>query len=175
MWFKSFYTVASKTMVGLLRFFLWVAEWERGACLPPIFILCAEVLDNAVRKDENSHGINSTKVECKLSQYADDTTMILDRSKLSLSRTLYLLGTFAISSGGLKMIEVQSSNESLRIKWIKGYLDDNNQGKWKFFDNYPEKHSGKLVFSANLKRQDTPIINISDPFVAETVEYWSTF
>ena len=69
------------------------------------------------------------------------------------------------------MIEVQSSNESLRIKWIKGYLDDNNQGKWKFFDNYPEKHSGKLVFSANLKRQDTPIINISDPFVAETVEY----
>ena len=175
MWLKSFYTVASKTMVGLLRFFLWVAEWERGACLPPIFILCAEVLDNAVRKDENSHGINSTKVECKLSQYADDTTMILDRSKLSLSRTLYLLGTFAISSGGLKMIEVQSSNESLRIKWIKGYLDDNNQGKWKFFDNYPEKHSGKLVFSANLKRQDTPIINISDPFVAETVEYWSTF
>ena len=91
-------------------------------------------MDNAVRKDENSHGINSTKVECKLSQYADDTTMILDRSKLSLSRTLYLLGTFAISSGGLKMIEVQSSNESLRIKWIKGYLDDNNQGKWKFFD-----------------------------------------
>ena len=69
------------------------------------------------------------------------------------------------------MIEVQSSNESLRIKWIKGYLDDNNQGKWKFFDNYPEKHGGKLVFSANLKRQDTPIINISDPFVAETVGY----
>ena len=117
-----------------------------------IFILCAEVLDNAIRKDENSHGINSTKVEWKLSQYADDTTMILDRSKLSLSRTLYLLGTFAISSGGLKMIEVQSSNEPLRIKWIKGYLDDNNQGKWKFFDNYPEKHGGKLVFSANLKR-----------------------
>ena len=117
-----------------------------------IFILCAEVLDNAIRKDENSHGINSTKVEWKLSQYADDTTMILDRSKLSLSRTLYLLGTFAISSGGIKMIEVQSSNEFLRIKWIKGYLDDNNQGKWKFFDNYPEKHGGKLVFSANLKR-----------------------
>ena len=32
----------------------------------------------------------------------------------------------------------------------------------------------KLVFSANLKRQDTPLLNISDPFLAETVEYWST-
>lgn len=73
------------------------------------------------------------------------------------------------------MIEVQSFNESLKIKWIKGYLDDNNQGKWKFFVSYREKHGGKLVFSANLKQQDTPIPNISDPFVAETVEYWSTF
>ena len=72
------------------------------------------------------------------------------------------------------MIEVQSFNASLKIKWIKGQLDDNNQGKWKFFDNYREKHGGKLVFSANLKRQDTPLLNISDPFVTDIVEYWST-
>ena len=31
-----------------------------------------------------------------------------------------------------------------------------------------------VVFPANLKRQDTPLLNISDPFLAETVEYWST-
>ena len=73
------------------------------------------------------------------------------------------------------MIEVQSFNESLKNKWIKGYLDDANQGKWKFFDNYPDKHVGKLMFSANLKLQDTHILNILDPFVAETIEYWSTF
>ena len=79
------------------------------------------------------------------------------------------------NKGGLKMIDLQSFNESLKIKWIKGYLDDNNKGKWKSFVNhYLEKHGGKLVFSANLKRQDTPLLNISDPFLAETVEYWST-
>ena len=73
------------------------------------------------------------------------------------------------------MIDLRSFNESLKIKWIKGYLDDNNKGKWKSFVNhYHEKHGGKLVFSANLKRQDTPLLNISDPFLAETVEYWST-
>ena len=55
------------------------------------------------------------------------------------------------NKGGLKMIDLQSFNESLKIKWIKGYLDDNNKGKWKSFVNhYLEKHGGKLVFSANL-------------------------
>ena len=51
------------------------------------------------------------------------------------------------------MIDVQSFNKSLKIKWLKGYLDGNNQGTWKFFvdiDNYLEKHGGELVFSANL-------------------------
>ena len=69
------------------------------------------------------------------------------------------------NKGGLKMIDLQSFNESLKIKWIKGCLDDNDKGKVKFFVNYYlEKHGGKLFFSANLKRQDTPLLNISDPF-----------
>ena len=37
--------------------------------------------------------------ECKLSQYADDTTMILDGSKSSFLRSLYLLDAFASISG----------------------------------------------------------------------------
>ena len=52
-----------------------------------------------VRKDENIRGINIANVEYKLSQYADNTRMILDGSELSLSRTLLLLDNFAISSG----------------------------------------------------------------------------
>ena len=66
---------------------------------PYLFILCAKVLDNAVRKDKNIRGINIANVECKFSQYVDDITMILDGSELSLSRTLPLLDNFAISSG----------------------------------------------------------------------------
>ena len=59
------------------------------------------------------------------------------------------------------MIDIQSFNKSLKIQWLKGYLDGNNQGKWKFFvdiDNFFEKHGGKLVFSANLKRLHTPLL-----------------
>ena len=63
-----------------------------------LFILCAEVSANAVRKDGNIRGINIANVECKLSQYADDTTIILDGFELSLSRTLLLLDNYAMSS-----------------------------------------------------------------------------
>ena len=79
------------------------------------------------------------------------------------------------SKGGLKMIDIQSFNQSLKMKWVKGYLDDDNQAKWKFFVNhYLERHGGNLVFSSNLKRQDVPLLNLTDPFLAEIVEYWST-
>ena len=37
------------------------------------------------------------------------------------------------SKGGLKMIDIQSFNQSLKMKWVKGYLDDDNQAKWKSF------------------------------------------
>ena len=85
----------------MVKFFSLSRGVRQGCPLSPyLFILCAEVLANAVRKDENIRGISIARdVECKLSQYADDTTMILDGSELSLSRTLLLLDNFAISSG----------------------------------------------------------------------------
>ena len=35
--------------------------------------------------------------------------------------------------GGLKMLDIQSLNESLKMKWIQGYLNEENKGKWKLF------------------------------------------
>ena len=79
------------------------------------------------------------------------------------------------SKGGLKMIEIQSFNQSLKMKWVKGYLDDDNQVKWKsFFNYYLERHGGNLVFSSNLKWQDVPLLNLTDSFLTEIIEYWST-
>ena len=51
--------------------------------------LCVEALGNTVRKDENIRGINIANVECKLSQYADDTTMILEESESPFSIPLF--------------------------------------------------------------------------------------
>ena len=37
------------------------------------------------------------------------------------------------AKGGLKMLDIQSFNESLKMKWIQGYLNEENKGKWKIF------------------------------------------
>ena len=284
----------------------------RQGCLlsPYLFILCAEILGSAVRKDNEVRGITILGTECKLSQYADDTTMILDGSQSSFSRTLYLLDSFASISGlkvnydktealwigssknsnsilpsnkpitwaerkvyalgvwfstleqnafcinfsekiekmknilnswsarrltllgkitiikslavlqivhvlsslpthqgalkeinsllydflwdnkgdkikrsemindydkgGLKMIDIQSFNESLKMKWIQGYLNNDNQGKWKLFVDYSlQKYGGKIVFLSNLKKKDVPLLNIKDPFLREIIEHWT--
>ena len=56
-------------------------------------------MGNTVRKDNEVHGIKIFDTECKLSQCADNTTMILDGSKSSFLRSLCLLDAFASISG----------------------------------------------------------------------------
>ena len=48
---------------------------------PYLFMLCAEILGAAVRQDTLIRGIQISDNECKISQYADDTTLILDGSQ----------------------------------------------------------------------------------------------
>ena len=122
-WFKLFYSNISSCIQnnGWSSEFFSLSRGVRQGCplSPYLFILCAEVLAkcNAVRKDENIRGINIGNVECKLSQYADDTTMILDGSELSLSRTLLLLDNFAILSG------LKINYEKTEALWMGSYKD----------------------------------------------------
>ena len=37
------------------------------------------------------------------------------------------------SEGGLKMIDIESFNKSLKSSWIKKYLDPENSSSWKSF------------------------------------------
>ena len=76
--------------------------------------------------------------------------------------------------GGLKMIDIQSFTKSLKIKWIQGYLNNDNQGKWKLFvDYYLQRHGGKAVFLSNIKPQDVLQLNLEDPFLREIIEHWT--
>ena len=115
-WFKFFYTNISSCIQnnGWSSEFFSLSRGVRQGCplSPYLFILCAEVLANAVRKDENIRGINIANVECKRSLYADDTTVILDGSELSISRSLLLLDNFAISSG------LKINHKKTEVLWI---------------------------------------------------------
>ena len=49
----------------------------------------------AVRRDSLIRGIKISDNECKISQYADDTTLILDGTRSSIERSFVLLNIFA--------------------------------------------------------------------------------
>ena len=66
---------------------------------PYLFILCAEILAALIRNDKDIKGIQILKTTFVISQYADDTTMILDGSKTSLERCLQVLKLYADTSG----------------------------------------------------------------------------
>ena len=64
-----------------------------------IFILCAEILSINIRNNKHIKGIRINQTELKLSQFADDTSIILDGSERSFNETLNVLSRFSKLSG----------------------------------------------------------------------------
>ena len=56
----------------------------KDARFPHISLFCVEILGNAIRNSDQIKGICVLDSECKISQYADDTTLILDGSEKSM-------------------------------------------------------------------------------------------
>ena len=67
--------------------------------LPYLFILSVEVLGKAIRANNSIKGITVNNTEIKLSQYADDTTLILNGNQDSLTAVLDTMENFGNSSG----------------------------------------------------------------------------
>ena len=79
---------------------------------PYIFILCAEVLASLIRNNKQIKGIQIGKFEYKISQFADDTSLVLDGSESSLSAALQTLTFYAEFSG------LHINMEKTKIIWI---------------------------------------------------------
>ena len=77
------------------------------------------------------------------------------------------------TKGGLKMLDIQSFNNSIKAKWIQRYLDPNDKGKWKLFtDFFLGNHDATALFSGNLKPEHVATLEIEDPYTKELVEAW---
>ena len=104
-----------------------VSEWfninrgcRQGDPLSPyIFILCAEILANLIRQNENIKGIKVGDKEHLISQYADDTSLTLDASESSLKHALLVLKFYANASG------LHVNIEKTKVVWF-GSMKGNN-------------------------------------------------
>ena len=66
---------------------------------PYLFILCLEFLRAALKNHPDIQGIHINNSEYLISQYADDSTIILENDEKSLNATLGLLNYFSDCSG----------------------------------------------------------------------------
>lgn len=89
---------------------------RQGCPLSPyLFILCAEVLADAIRKHNNIKGIFVDGQQIKISLYADDTTLILDGSRASFQNSLQILEFFRAISG----LRLNYKKDRSAVDWRK--------------------------------------------------------
>ena len=102
-WIRLFYHKTESCILnnGWSSAFFKLGRGVRQGCplSPYLFILCAEILAETIRKNENIKGITINEQEIKISQYADDTTLILDGSTVSFTTSLQILDLFKEISG----------------------------------------------------------------------------
>ena len=102
-WIKCFYRNIESCVSnnGWTSSFFKIGRGVRQDCplSPYLFILSVEILAKAFRRNRNIKGIFVKHGEIKLSQYADDATLILDGSQDSLSAALNVLDDFGEVSG----------------------------------------------------------------------------
>jgi len=98
----------------VFQFFFKQERGVRQGCplSPYLFILCAEVLAEKLRNTKDSKGIFVNQTELNISQYADETTLILDGWKKSWTLSLQVLERFRKVSG-LKL-----NNKKTEVLWI---------------------------------------------------------
>ena len=127
-WVRTFYCNIESCVLnnGWSSNFFQPQRGVRQGCplSPYLFILAAEVLAKTVRNNKSIRGFSLGNDEVKISQYADDTTLILDGSEKSLTSAIQILDDFGKISG-LKLND--SKTEALwigskigkKFKWPK--------------------------------------------------------
>jgi len=109
---------------------------RQGCPLSPyLFVLSVEVLASAIQRDPSIKGISISQNEIKLSQYVDDTTLILDGSRDTLEALLEVIGKFSKTSG------LRLNNKKTEVLWIGSkarsseLLCPEKDFKWQEFKN----------------------------------------
>ena len=163
-WIRLFYHNTESCIINNVwssAFFKLERGVRQGCPLSPyLFILCVEILAEAIRKNKNIKSITINEQEIKISQYADDTTLILNGSIFSYTTSLQILDLFSEISGlrfnsretealwiGANIGKEAILNPDKDFKWVKAKVKA-SLGVW--FSTNPEtiieaNYSEKLI------------------------------
>ena len=113
---------------------------------PYLFLLCAQVLFLMIVNNKKVRGITVNEHSFKISQFADDTTLILDGSKESLLAAMNTLEIFGNISG-LKL-----NTEKTKLVWLgkKRHSQDKIETKYSLEWNVTEFRLLGVTFSVDL-------------------------
>ena len=135
---------------------------------PYIFILYAEILALKIKQNEKIKGIKINNNDFILTQYADNTTVILDGSEESLNETLHELENYAKISG-LKVNFLKT-----HVVWIgsKKYSTESIKTKWKLNLGVNRFKLLGITFDTDLDKMLT--LNFSDKLsnIKTKINYW---
>lgn len=179
-WICTFYTnIKSAILVNgqISQWFPVQRGCRQGDPISPyLFILCVEILAIMIRQNENIKGIQVGETNHKISQYADDTEIMLAGDKKSFEETVNTIENFSkksglfLNAGKTSAIWLGSRRNSL-MRYMPHLQMDWNPPKFKILGiwftndlkeceklNFNEKLSEvKALYKIWLKRQITPL------------------
>ena len=179
-WVKTLYTDTKSCIINnghCSDFFNVKRGVRQGDPLSPyLFILSLELMSASIKNDPNINGIKINESEFLLSQYADDSSVILDDDKESLERLLYILERFSECAGlranldKTEAIWLGSKVNSKEILLPEKKLNWNQTGKFKLlgikFDLFNED---KTI--ANFEEKVLKIKSLLDSWIYRDLTY----
>ena len=137
---------------------------------PYVFVLCAEILSHVVRERGDIRGIVLHGKESKVSQYADDTTMLLREDLQTITTIVRVLKWFKSVSG------LDINKEKTKVVKLGALRDRNIPWQGKFGFNWSKKFEILGIHYNMDKIYDITDLNIQrkQGEIEQLIRIWST-
>ena len=150
-------------------------ELERGCrqgdpLSPYVFVLCAEILSHVVREKSDIRGIVLHGRESKVSQYADDTTLLVREDIQTITNIVRVLKWFKSVSG------LDINKEKTKVVKLGALRDSNIPWQGKFGFNWSNKFEILGIHYNMNKFNEITDLNIQRKLgeIQQLIRIWST-